>query len=91
MSTLGSRYEDEVLDDANTVRYDYAPPSREHENDGLKRVMAKGKPVILLKQSQSKKNGSTRAIPSRASHSASSTADGSSFQPIQPTDPIPIF
>lgn len=50
MSTLGSRYEDELMDEANVLRYDYAPPSREHENLGLKNLMAAGKPVILLKQ-----------------------------------------
>ncbi len=54
MSTLGSRYEDELLDEANTVRYDYAPPSREYENEGLKNVMGAGKPVILLKQVKAK-------------------------------------
>jgi putative restriction endonuclease len=50
MSTLGSRYEDELMDEANVLRYDYAPPTREHENAGLKNLMAAGKPVILLKQ-----------------------------------------
>lgn len=54
VSTLGSRYEDELLDEANTLRYDYAPSSREHENVGLKNVMAAGKPVILLKQVKAK-------------------------------------
>ena len=54
MSTLGSRYEDELLDEANTLRYDYAPPSREHENLGLKNLMTAGKPVILLKQVKAK-------------------------------------
>lgn len=54
MSTLGSQYEDELLDEANTLRYDYAPPSREHENLGLKNLMAAGKPVILLKQVKAK-------------------------------------
>lgn len=54
MSTLGSQYEDELLDEANTLRYDYAPPSREHENVGLKNLMVAGKPVILLKQVKSK-------------------------------------
>jgi len=49
MSTLGSRYEDVLLDGANTFKYDYAPPTREHENDGLKR-MTTHTPVILLKQ-----------------------------------------
>ena len=37
-------------DAANTLNYDYAPPTREHENDGLKRLMANHTPVILLKQ-----------------------------------------
>jgi putative restriction endonuclease len=50
MSTLRSRYEDELLDGANAFKYDYAPQTREHENDGLKRLMASQTPVILLKQ-----------------------------------------
>ncbi len=50
MSTLGSHYEDELLDDSNTLYYDYAPVSREHENVGLKRLMAGQIPVILLQQ-----------------------------------------
>jgi putative restriction endonuclease len=50
MSTLGSSYDDKVLNEPNLVRYDYAPPSREHENSGLKNLMAAGKPVILLNQ-----------------------------------------
>jgi putative restriction endonuclease len=50
MSTLASRYEDELLDDANTLNYDYAPPSREHENVGLKALMTSHTPVILFKQ-----------------------------------------
>ena len=54
MSTLGSRYEDELMDEANVLRYDYAPPSREHENVGLKNLMAAAKPVILLKQVKAK-------------------------------------
>ena len=54
MSTLGSRYEDELLNEANTLRYDYAPLSREHENLGLKNLMASSKPVILLKQVKAK-------------------------------------
>jgi putative restriction endonuclease len=49
-STLASTYEDELLDEANTLRYDYAPPIREYDNVGLKNLMAEGKPVILLKQ-----------------------------------------
>jgi len=54
MSTLGSRYEDELVEGANTLRYDYAPPSREHENQGLKNLMAGHTPVILLKQVKAK-------------------------------------
>jgi putative restriction endonuclease len=50
MSTLASRYEDELLDGASTLNYDYAPPSREYDNDGLKRLMVSHTPVILLKQ-----------------------------------------
>lgn len=50
MSTLTSKYEDELLDQDNVLRYDYAPPSREHENNGLKNLMREQKPVILLKQ-----------------------------------------
>src|SRR5688572_12603236 len=54
MSTLGSRYEDELLNEANTLRYDFAPLSREHENLGLKNLMSAAKPVILLKQVKAK-------------------------------------
>jgi putative restriction endonuclease len=50
MSTLGSSYEDELVDGANSLSYDYAPASREHENAGLKALMGAKKPVILLKQ-----------------------------------------
>ena len=50
MSTLASRYEDELLDGASTLNYDYAPRTREHENDGLKGLIATQTPVILLKQ-----------------------------------------
>lgn len=48
-STLASSYADEELD-GDEVLYDYAPPSREYENVGLKRVAALGRSVILLKQ-----------------------------------------
>jgi putative restriction endonuclease len=43
-----------LLDESNTLRYDYAPSTREHENFGLKNLMAAGKPVILLKQVKAK-------------------------------------
>jgi putative restriction endonuclease len=54
VSTLASRYEDELLDGANALNYDYAPRSHEHENDGLKRLIATQTPVILLKQVKTK-------------------------------------
>jgi putative restriction endonuclease len=53
LSTLASTYEDELLE-GDEVLYDYAPRSREHENDGLKRIQNQGKAVILLKQVKSK-------------------------------------
>lgn len=53
LSTLASTYEDETLD-GDRVLYDYAPPQREFENDGLKRLQDKGRPVILLKQVKGK-------------------------------------
>jgi putative restriction endonuclease len=54
LSTLQSRYEDELLDDSNSLRYSYAIPSKEHENTGLKRLAGTQKPVILLKQVKAK-------------------------------------
>jgi putative restriction endonuclease len=53
LSTLASTYEDEHLD-GDDVLYDYAPPQREYENDGLKRVASLGRSVILLKQVKAK-------------------------------------
>jgi len=53
LSTLASTYEDEHLD-GDEVLYDYAPPQREYENVGLKRVAALGRSVILLKQVKAK-------------------------------------
>lgn len=53
LSTLASRYEDEHLD-GDEVLYDYAPTQREYENDGLKRIAALGRSVILLKQVKAK-------------------------------------
>jgi len=49
LSTLASTYQDEHLD-GDHVLYDYAPPHREFENDGLKAIAAKGRQVILFKQ-----------------------------------------
>ncbi|KYG10918.1 hypothetical protein BE21_09515 [Sorangium cellulosum] len=53
LSTLASSYEDEHLE-GDEVLYDYAPRTREHENDGLKRIAASGRKVILLKQVKAK-------------------------------------
>jgi putative restriction endonuclease len=53
LSTLASTYEDEHLD-GDEVLYDYAPPQREYENLGLKRVASLGRSVILLKQVKAK-------------------------------------
>ncbi|MDC0743229.1 HNH endonuclease [Polyangium mundeleinium] len=53
LSTLASSYEDEHLE-GDVVLYDYAPTSREFENDGLKRIAAQGKAVILLRQVKAK-------------------------------------
>ncbi|WP_437313102.1 HNH endonuclease [Sorangium sp. So ce385] len=53
LSTLASSYEDEHLE-GDEVLYDYAPRSREYENDGLKRIAASGRNVILLKQVKAK-------------------------------------
>jgi putative restriction endonuclease len=53
LSTLASTYDDEQLDD-DEVLYDYAPPQREYENEGLKRIAAMGRTVILLKQVKAK-------------------------------------
>lgn len=49
LSTLASRYEDEEVA-GDVLLYDYAPPQREYENDGLKRLAAAGRSVIVLKQ-----------------------------------------
>lgn len=53
LSTLASSYEDEHLE-GDVVLYDYAPASREYENDGLKRIAHQGKGVILLRQVKAK-------------------------------------
>src|SRR5688572_19681624 len=53
LSTLASTYEDEEVA-GDIVLYDYAPPQREYENVGLKRIAALGRPVILLKQVKAK-------------------------------------
>jgi putative restriction endonuclease len=45
LSTMASSYEDEHLE-GDEMLYDYAPPGRDYENDGLKRVAALGRSVI---------------------------------------------
>jgi putative restriction endonuclease len=55
LSSIASSYEDEHLDD-DVVLYDYAPPSFEWANEGLKHVASLGRPVILLKQVKPKPN-----------------------------------
>jgi putative restriction endonuclease len=45
LSTLASSYDDEHLD-GDEVLYDYAPPQREYENDGLKRIAEMGRGVV---------------------------------------------
>ena len=49
-STLTSRYEDEELTGEDIVLYDYAPPTREHENRWTKTLVGRPVPVIYLKQ-----------------------------------------
>ena len=49
LSTLASRYEDEEMS-GDVMLYDYAPPQRDYENTGLKRLAAAGRSVIVLKQ-----------------------------------------
>lgn len=53
LSTLASTYTDEHLD-GDTVLYDYAPPQREHENEGLKAIAQQGRPVLLFTQVKAK-------------------------------------
>lgn len=53
LSTLASTYADEDVA-GDVMLYDYAPPQREYENDGLKRIAAAGRSVILLKQVKAK-------------------------------------
>jgi len=53
LSTLASTYDDKQVE-GDIVLYDYAPPQREYENDGLKRIARQGRAVILLKQVKAK-------------------------------------
>lgn len=49
LSTLASTYQDEEVA-GDVMNYDYAPPQREYENVGMKRLAAAGRSVIVLKQ-----------------------------------------
>lgn len=49
-STLGSPYEDLAIPDENVISYDYAPPSREHENVATQKLTGTFMPVIYLRQ-----------------------------------------
>jgi putative restriction endonuclease len=53
LSTLASTYADEDVS-GELMLYDYAPPQRDYENDGFKRVAELGRTVIVLKQVKSK-------------------------------------
>lgn len=48
-STLQSPYADELVE-GRTIRYHFLPPSREHDNEGLKRCGAHGVPLIYFLQ-----------------------------------------
>ena len=54
-TAIGSPYADETID-GERVRYDFAPASREYENDGLKRCRELGVPLIYFHQVKRKPN-----------------------------------
>ena len=53
-SALDSPYADPI--DGSHVRYSFAPPSREYENDGLKQCASKHLPLIYFVQTKPKPN-----------------------------------
>jgi putative restriction endonuclease len=53
LSALSSPYADEILE-GNKVRYHFAKPSHDHENDGLKRCAEFSLPLIYLLQLKAK-------------------------------------
>jgi len=54
-TAIGSPYADETVD-GELVRYDFAPRSREFDNDGLKRCLEEGLPLIYFHQVKRKPN-----------------------------------
>lgn len=54
-TAIGSPYADETVD-GERVRYNYAVPSREYDNDGLKRCRDFGVPLIYFHQVKAKPN-----------------------------------
>jgi putative restriction endonuclease len=54
-TSFGSPYADETID-GERVRYDFAPRSREYDNDGLKRCQDLGVPLIYFYQVKAKPN-----------------------------------
>ncbi|MBK8979645.1 MAG: HNH endonuclease [Planctomycetes bacterium] len=59
---LASSYDDEPLEAGAGLRYDFAPPAREYDNDGLKRLCELGRPLIYLIQVAPRAQGSEYAI-----------------------------
>jgi putative restriction endonuclease len=55
-STIDSSYADETSVQGSRVLYDFAPRSREHENDGLKRCAEAELPLIYFLQTKRKPN-----------------------------------
>lgn len=56
-SALESPYNDEVLGGGSEIRYDYAPPTREAENTGLKHLARSATPLIYLIQVAPRSHG----------------------------------
>lgn len=61
-TTLGSGYADRLLGQGGGLSYDFAPPAREYDNQGLTRLSALGHPLIYLVQVAPKSAGSEYAV-----------------------------
>lgn len=59
---LASVYRDAPLESGAGLRYDFAPPAREYDNDGLKRLCELRRPLVYLIQVAPKSQGSEYAI-----------------------------
>lgn len=85
-TSLRSSYLDEPAAAGAGLHYDFAPPAREYDNDGLKRLAALCRPLIYLIQVASRNQGSEYAIVApvyvRAWDDARRTFD-ISFRPAQ--------